>query len=66
MREPSDLAADPILGALQDIAAFGEQALLTPGAGAATRQGTVDGFKDLFEPGSRHRSRTARDGMPGL
>jgi hypothetical protein len=66
MREPPDLAADPILGALQDIAAFGEQALLTPGAGAATRQGTVDGFKDLFEPGSRHRSRTARDGMPGL
>jgi spectinomycin phosphotransferase len=38
--------------AVQDIAAYGEQALLTPGAGAATRQAAVDGFKDLFEPGN--------------
>jgi spectinomycin phosphotransferase len=38
--------------AVQDIAAYGEQALLSPAAGPATRQAAVEGFKDLFEPGN--------------
>jgi spectinomycin phosphotransferase len=38
--------------AVQDIAAYGEEALLSPGAGAMTRQAAVAGFKDLFEPGN--------------
>jgi spectinomycin phosphotransferase len=38
--------------AVQDIAAYGEQALLSPGADAAARRAAVEGFRDLFEPGS--------------
>jgi spectinomycin phosphotransferase len=38
--------------AVQDIAAYGEQALLSPGAGAAARQAALEGFRDLFERGN--------------
>jgi spectinomycin phosphotransferase len=38
--------------AAQDIAAYGEQALLTPDVGAATRRNAVRQFKGLFAPGN--------------
>jgi hypothetical protein len=38
--------------AAQDVAAYGEQALLTRKAGEATRRAAVAGFKDLFAPGN--------------
>jgi spectinomycin phosphotransferase len=38
--------------AVQDIAAYGEQALLAPGLGQASRRDAVEGFKDLFAPGN--------------
>jgi spectinomycin phosphotransferase len=37
--------------AVQDIAAYGEQVLMTPAAGEATRRAAVDDFKSLFGPG---------------
>ena len=50
--DPDLLAYYRLAWAVQDIAAYGEQALLSPGAGAATRQAAVAGFRGLFEPGS--------------
>jgi spectinomycin phosphotransferase len=38
--------------AVQDIAAYGEQVLMPPAPGEATRRAAVDGFVDLFEPGN--------------
>jgi spectinomycin phosphotransferase len=38
--------------AVQDIAAYGEQALRSPTAGEATRQAAVEGFEDLFASGN--------------
>jgi spectinomycin phosphotransferase len=37
--------------AVQDIAAYAEQALLAPALGEASRRAALDGFKELFEPG---------------
>jgi spectinomycin phosphotransferase len=37
--------------AVQDIAAFGEEALLMPGLGEVTRRAAMVGFMGLFEPG---------------
>jgi spectinomycin phosphotransferase len=37
--------------AVADIAAYGEQVLMTPAAGEATRRAAVDDFKSLFAPG---------------
>jgi spectinomycin phosphotransferase len=38
--------------AVQDIAAYGEQALMDPGAGEDNRRAAVEGFMSLFEPGN--------------
>jgi len=38
--------------AVQDIAAYGEQALLVPTLGEETRRAEMHGFMDLFDPGS--------------
>jgi spectinomycin phosphotransferase len=38
--------------AVQDIAAYGEEALMMPTLGEESRRAAVDGFKDLFEPGN--------------
>ena len=38
--------------AVQDIAAYGQQVLLNPAAGPATRQAAADGFAELFAPGN--------------
>jgi spectinomycin phosphotransferase len=38
--------------AVQDIAAYGEEVLMTPTLGEASRRAAVDGFRDLFEPGN--------------
>jgi spectinomycin phosphotransferase len=38
--------------AVQDIAAYGEEVLLLPNLGEASRRAAVDGFMDLFEPGN--------------
>ena len=53
------LAPDPDLldyyrcaWAVQDIAAYGEQVLLDPGAGEPDRRAAVAGFEELFAPGS--------------
>jgi spectinomycin phosphotransferase len=37
--------------AVQDIAAYAEQVLLSPGLGEESRRAALDGFKELFEPG---------------
>jgi len=37
---------------VQDIAAYGEQVLITPGLGEVTRRAAVKGFMDLFAPGN--------------
>jgi spectinomycin phosphotransferase len=50
--DPRLLAYYRIAWAVQDIAAFGEQALMPPAAGEATRRAAVDGFMDLFRPGN--------------
>ena len=46
------LAYYRIAWAVQDVAAYGEQALMLPTVGEATRRAAVDGFVDLFEPGN--------------
>jgi spectinomycin phosphotransferase len=50
--DPRLLAYYRIAWAVQDVAAYGEQALLLPAAGEATRRAAVDGFVDLFRPGN--------------
>ena len=50
--DPDLLAYYRCAWAVQDIAAYGEQALLTPGASLETRRAAVAGFRDLFEPGN--------------
>jgi spectinomycin phosphotransferase len=50
--DPRLLAYYRAAWAVQDIAAYGEQVLMTPAAGAATRRAAVDGFTDLFAPGN--------------
>jgi spectinomycin phosphotransferase len=50
--DPTRLAYYRCAWAVQDIAAYGEQALLSPVAGEATRRVAVEGFEDLFAPGN--------------
>jgi spectinomycin phosphotransferase len=50
--DPDLLAYYRCAWAVQDVAAYGEQALLAPGVGQETRRAAVAGFKDLFEPGN--------------
>jgi spectinomycin phosphotransferase len=50
--DPALLAYYRCAWAVQDIAAYGEQALLSPTAGEATRRAAVDGFEDLFASGN--------------
>ena len=50
--DPALLAYYRWAWAVQDIAAYGEQALLSPTAGEATRRAAVEGFEDLFTPGN--------------
>jgi spectinomycin phosphotransferase len=50
--DPRLLAYYRYAWAVQDIAAYGEQALLAPGRGGVTRRAAVEGFKDLFAPGN--------------
>ena len=50
--DPALLAYYRYAWAVQDIAAYGEQALLSPTAGQATRRAAVEGFEDLFAPGN--------------
>jgi spectinomycin phosphotransferase len=50
--DPDLLAYHRSAWAVQDIAAYGEQALLTPGVAEQSRHGAVEGFRDLFEPGN--------------
>jgi hypothetical protein len=50
--DPHLLASYRCAWAVQDVAAYGEQALLDPGAGQVTRRAAVEGFKDLFAPGN--------------
>ncbi len=50
--DPTRLAYYRCAWAVQDIAAYGEQALLSPTAGEATRRVAVEGFEDLFAPGN--------------
>jgi spectinomycin phosphotransferase len=49
--DPRLLAYYRTAWAVQDIAAYGEQVLMTPAAGEATRRAAVDDFKGLFGPG---------------
>ena len=37
---------------MQDIAAYGEEVLLTPALGQGTRRAALEGLMDLFEPGN--------------
>jgi spectinomycin phosphotransferase len=50
--DPDLLAYYRCAWAVQDVAAYGEQALLAPGVGQETRRAAVAGFKNLFEPGN--------------
>ena len=50
--DPGLLAYYRCAWAVQDIAAYGEQALMAPGLGAASRRAAVEGFMDLFAPGN--------------
>jgi spectinomycin phosphotransferase len=50
--DPALLAYYRCAWAVQDIAAYGEQALLSPAAGEASRRDAVEGFEDLFAPGN--------------
>jgi spectinomycin phosphotransferase len=59
LRGYGQTAIDPLLvsyyrtaWAVQDIAAYGEQALLAPDVGEASRRDAVAGFRSLFAPGS--------------
>jgi spectinomycin phosphotransferase len=50
--DPGLLAYYRCAWAVQDIAAYGEQALMAPGLGAESRRAAVEGFMDLFTPGN--------------
>ena len=50
--DPTRLAYYRCAWAVQDIAAYGEQAVASPADGDTTRQAAVEGFEDLFAPGS--------------
>ena len=50
--DPTLLAYYRCAWAVQDVAAYGEQALPSPTAGEPTRQAAVEGFEDLFAPGN--------------
>ena len=50
--DPALLAYYRCAWAVQDIAAYGDQALLSPAAGEAARRAAVEGFEDLFAPGN--------------
>ncbi|HEV3498183.1 MAG TPA: phosphotransferase, partial [Actinomycetes bacterium] len=50
--DPTRLTYYRCAWAVQDIAAYGEQVLLSPTAGEATRRAAVEGFEDLFAPGN--------------
>lgn len=47
--------------AVQDIAAYAEQVLLSPALGEESRRAALDGFKELFEPGYIVELATAAD-----
>jgi spectinomycin phosphotransferase len=50
--------------AVQDIAAYGEEAVLSPGLGSQSRRAALEGFMCLFEPGNIVD--LARPGVPGV
>jgi hypothetical protein len=50
--DPRLLAHYRTAWAVQDIAAYGEEVLLTPSLGQETRPAALEGFMDLFEPGN--------------
>lgn len=50
--DPRLLAYYRAAWAVQDIAAYGEQAVMLPTLGEQTRRAAVDGFTDLFAPGN--------------
>jgi len=50
--DPALLAYYRCAWAVQDIAAYGEKALLSPAAGDANRRAAVEGFEQLFAPGN--------------
>jgi spectinomycin phosphotransferase len=50
--DPRLLAHYRTAWAVQDIAAYGEEVLLTPSLGQETRRAALEGFMDLFEPGN--------------
>jgi spectinomycin phosphotransferase len=50
--DPRLLAYYRTAWAVQDIAAYGEEVLLTPALGQETRRAALEGFIDLFEPGN--------------
>jgi spectinomycin phosphotransferase len=50
--DPRLLAYYRCAWAVQDIAAYGEQVLITPGLGEVTRRAAVEGFMDLFAAGN--------------
>ena len=50
--DPRLLAYYRCAWAVQDIAAYGEQAMMAPAAGEESRRAAVAGFVDLFEPGN--------------
>jgi spectinomycin phosphotransferase len=50
--DPHLLAYYRVAWAVQDIAAYGEQALMAPTLRQETRRAALDGFMELFEPGN--------------
>jgi spectinomycin phosphotransferase len=50
--DPRLLAYYRTAWAVQDIAAYGEEVLLTPALGQETRRAALEGLMDLFEPGN--------------
>ena len=50
--DPRLLAYYRTAWAVQDIAAYGEEVLLTPALGEATRRAALEGLMDLFAPGN--------------
>jgi len=50
--DPRLLAYYRTAWAVQDIAAYGEEVLLTPALGQGTRRAALEGLMDLFEPGN--------------
>jgi spectinomycin phosphotransferase len=50
--DPLLLAYYRVAWAVQDLAAYGEQVLMAPGLGEASRRDALDGLMSLFEPGN--------------